>query len=519
MAISVSISVPMAGTIVVTAGGAIYYSGVAGFLDLRLSFLLLTLLLLVYLGCELFRLYSADSRRFFINPAFLCSVMTLGLFYGITNSLYYLPDSINIASVGVKPLFVTESMVKLEFMAIIAAAGMWIGYWSKTSQKIIDSNYAQRMIKNYFTNDAELKDGAIVFLVGVGLLSRLVQLYIGIYGYSGSYVNFIGAAAYSQYFMLGGYLGKIALIVIALQYYAKTPSLKTRSWFYFILFIELFFGGFLTGFKKLVLAPFIIILLSQYSRTGRASIIWFLFIVISINVAYPVIERFRAIRNSMETNFPSTSLIDITQIMFFPTEEQISKASYDEQEDDAPVYLRVMARTSMVGIGSLGVDFYDQHDSMPEGSPEVLTEVFLSPLYSWIPRFIWSGKTLQNIGLWYTQVVMGLKYSFSSTAMGMITYLYIGGGYLVVLFGFIFIGIMQRIAFGITQPWKTCAGSLVAMSTVVMISSIAELNMDALIVLLVRMMPIVIFLQSIIYKHNRVIISDDEIKHGVANDE
>lgn len=512
----VSISVPLLGTMVVTTGGTIYYSSIAGFLDLRLAFLLLTLMLLAYLICEVIRIYHADSRRFFINPAVLCAVMTLGLYYGVTNSLYYFPAEL-IAAVGIKPI-ITEAMIKLEFMAIIAAAGMWLGYWSKTSQKITDSYAVQRMVQRYFTNDAELKDWAIIFLVSVGFFSRLLQLYMGIYGYSGSYVAFIESAAYSQYFSLGGYFGRIALIVIALQYYAKSPSLKTRIWFFLILIIEVFLGGFLTGFKKLVILPFIIILLSQYSRTGRASVVWVLLIVAGINVAYPVIERFRAIRNSMETSFPSSSLVGISQIMFFPTDKQISEASYDETSD-APVYLKTMARTNMVGVGSLGVTFYDQRENMPAGSPEVLTEIFLSPLYSWIPRFIWSGKTLQNIGLWYTQVVMELKYSFSSTAMGMLTYLYIGGGYLVVFFGFIFIGAMQRITLVVTQPWKTCAGSLMAMSTVVMISSIAELNMDALIVLLVRMLPIVFFLQSIIYKHDQAVNAGDEIKNGVTNDE
>lgn len=501
MANSVSISVPMSALLMVTAAGTAYYFGVAGFIEYPIALIILTLILLIYLSLEVIRLYRFDNRRFLLNPAFLCAVMTLGLYYGVTNSLYYFPAN-DVASVGIKPI-VTEAMIKLEFMAVIAAAGMWIGYWSKTSQKMVDSNYSQRMIERYFTNDVELKDWAIIFLVGVGLFSRLLQLYMGVYEYSGSYDAFIKAAAYTQYFNLGGYFGKISLMVIALQYYAKPPSLKTRVWFFLILFIELFLGGFLTGFKKFVILPFIIIILSQYSRTGKASVVWILLIVIGINVAYPVIERFRAIRNSMETNFPSSSIVGITQIMFFPTEKQVSNASYDEKEDDAPVYLRVMSRTSMLQVGSLGVAFYDQHDNMPEGSPEVITEILLSPLYSWIPRFIWSGKTLQNIGLWYTQVVMDFKYLFSSTAMGMITYLYIGGGYLVVLLGFMFIGMMQRIIVGITQPWKTCAGSLMAMSTVAIISAIAELNMDALIVLLVRMLPILFFLQSIIYKHDQ----------------
>lgn len=499
----ISISVPVLAVLVVTLGSTIYYFGFAEFISAQISLGVLTSILIVYLILENIRLYFYDNRRFLMNPAFLCSVMTLGLYYGINNVLYYLPPNMS-ASVGAKSI-VTLGMVKLELMAIISAAGMWIGYWSKTSKRIIDSNYCQKRVKQYFTYDADLKIGIFYFIVGIGFVSRILQIKMGIYGYSSGVAAFLQAAKYRQYFVLADYFSKISLIVIALQYYAKPPTVSTKFWFYFLIVVEVFLGGFLTGFKKMVILPFIIVMLIQYARIGRVNLIWIVFIAIGIQVAYPVIEQFRAIRNSMEDSFPSSSFIDITQIMFFPTDEQKSKASYDEEEDSqTPTYLKVMARTSMVQIGALGVDYYDQYNgNMPAGSPEVVKEILLSPLYSWIPRFIWSGKTIQSIGLWYTQVVMNLKYSFSSTAMGFITYLYMGGGMLIVFLGFIVIGGLQRITREIFQPWKTSAGALLSMTTVVMVASIAEYNMDALVVLLVRMIPIIMWLQSVLYDHRK----------------
>lgn len=494
------ISTPLYGLIVSTLGSVIYYFGYAEFIDITISFTLLTVILLIYLVIENIRLYKYDSRRFFANPAFLCSLMTLGLYYGANNFLFLMSPE-TLALISFKPI-ITPNMVKLVYISIIAAVGMWVGYWSKFTTLIINSNYCQRKIHDYFTFDADLKNGALYAVTFVGLISRLLQIRMGIYGYSGSYEAFMDAAKYMQYFVLGGYFGKIALIVITLQYYAKPPTLKTKIWFYSIIILEVYLGGFLSGFKKMVMIPFAIVFLCQYIRTGRLNIIWIVAIVISTQIAYPVIEQFRSIRNGMGDSFPSSSVVDITQIMFFPTEEQKEKSLADDEETNAPVYLKVMARTSMTQIGSYGLDYYDKYNgNMPTGSPEVIKEIFLSPLYSWIPRFIWSGKTVQNIGLWYTQEVMQLKYSFSSTAMGFITYLYIGGGLLMVFLGFLFIGALQRITREVFRPWQTSAGALLSLSTVAMVSSIAEYNMDALIVLLVRMIPIVMWLQVLLYDH------------------
>ncbi len=494
------ISVPLVASFAIICGGCAYYACLASLISPRLSLLLLSVILGVYLLIEIIRLYRFDNRRFLINPTFLCAVMTFGLYYGITNVLYYLPKEI-LFSLGITP-GITLAMCKLELMAIIGAGAMWIGYWSKSVQRLVNTDYCQHLSNKFFNYDAKLKDRVIFFLVAISVLGRLLQIDMGVYGYASSYDAYIRAAAYTQYFNLLGYIGKIALVVVALEYYGPHPSLRVKIWFMVIMFIELTLGGFLTGFKKMVILPFIVVLLCQYARTGKFSIKWIFFIVLFINIAYPVVERFRAIRNSMDQHFPSNSLIAMTKIMVLPTDEQLEKASYEEDDEgNAPVYLKVMARTSMVKVGSLGVEFYDNNEVLPPGSPQVITEVMLSPLYSWIPRFIWSGKTLQNIGLWYTQVVMNLKYSFSSTAMGILTYLYIGGGYLIVFAGFLFIGGLQRLTRELTKPWKTSAGALVSMSTVIMISSIAELNMDALIVLLVRLIPIVMWIQSLIYDH------------------
>ncbi|MDD3265789.1 MAG: hypothetical protein PHC75_01245 [Burkholderiales bacterium] len=481
-----------------------YYLSIAGILSNEATLILLTSILLVYLFAESVRLYLYDSRRFLINPVFQCSLMTLGLYYGINNILYFLPVA-TVGAVGIDPI-ITTSMVKLELLTIIAAGGMWIGYWSEFSLNVVDSSICNNLRQRYFVHDAKLKLNVFIIIMLVSVLSRLLQLEMGIYGYAAGYKAIMKAAVYTQYFNLLASLGKLSVIIIALEYYRDSyPNKMVKFLFYFTIIMEVYLGGFVTGFKSAVMMPFILVLLCQYARTGKMSLVWLVCIVVSISAAYPLVERFRAIRDSANDAFPSTSLVQISRIMFFPTQNEINSASYSPDDHSAPTYLKIMSRTSMLQIGGYGIDYYDKRDGdMPDSSPDVISDIILSPLYAWIPRFIWAGKTVQNLGIWYTQVIMKMPYSFSSTAMGTLTYLYIGGTYWLTFVGFLFLGVLQRVVREIFQPWLTCSGSLLTLVLVGMISSIAEINLDAIIVLLVRVVPMVIIIQKLIYNHKEI---------------
>lgn len=497
---SINLSGSVLALVAITIGALIYYASVGGFISDSTAFIYLTFVLLLYLLVEVTKLYIIDNRRFFLNPIFICSLMTLGMYYGINNVLYYMPAKL-VAILGVSTV-INPDMVKLQFMAVVAATGMWVGYWSTLTQKVIDTRYCKDLVLKYFTHDAEINQKVFAGILVFSVVMRLIQISLGVYGYSGSYDAYMKFASYTQYFMIAGYLGRLAQVVITIQFYRKERSNSTKFWFFTVLFIEVFLGGFLSGMKKNVIIPFIVVIFCQYARTGKMSLIWLVAIFMSISVAYPIIEQFRSVRNGMDTAFPSTSIVEITRITFSPSPSELAVAQPDAT-GDAPTWLKTIARTSMTQIGAIGIGYYDKYNGdMPDGAPEVVKEVLLSPLYSWIPRFIWSGKTVQNLGIWYTHVPMGLKYSFSSTAMGMITYLYMGGGWLIVFLGFAMVGGMQRIFMMVFQPWKTSQGALLIISATAMVGSIAELNLDALIVLIVRMMPIIILVQKYIYNHN-----------------
>jgi hypothetical protein len=161
--------------------------------------------------------------------------------------------------------------------------------------------------------------------------------------------------------------------------------------------------------------------------------------------------------------------------------------------------LHVMKRLNITYVGSLGIAFADDNESLPAGSPEFLRNILLAPLHAWVPRFLWAGKPLGNAGLWYTQTVMGLDEQITTTAMGPFTHLYFAGGIIAVFLGFIFIGFIQRVTFFVTQPWISPAGGIVFLSILTTLS-VGENSFNGIIVSLFRELPLILMLQFFLYK-------------------
>ncbi len=331
-------------------------------------------------------------------------------------------------------------------------------------------------------------------LVLLSLASRLIQVRLGVFGYSSNYDRLIEAASYTQYLSMGASLGKLALVVAAFQYYSPHLGRRARTWFFGILAYEIMFG-LLSGMKSAVVIPFIIVLLCQYLRIGRVSRHWLIAIPLAIMIAFAVIEPFRAAKNE-DAGFKGTSLTSIVNTM---TGSTLSAANEVGTEDKASFLLSVMGRSNLTYVGSLGIAFADDNENLPAGSPEFLGDMLFAPLHAWIPRFLWEGKSLGNIGLWYTQTVIGFDF-FSSTAMGIFTYLYFAGGTIMVFGGLFFIGFIQRVLFFVTQPWISAAGGVVFISMLTTTAIIAESAFNGILVSLYRDLPLVLILTAFLYK-------------------
>ncbi len=462
---------------------------VVGSLDLRDVFFALTLLVLVYLGLEVRRLRLVHPDRWLMNPVVLCSFFTFALGYGLTNVLFWLPSE-ELEWVGLVPE-VTPAMVTLMWLVLVGAVAMWLGYWSRFARRLGNQVAVHSFNRRFLPQSDNLRALALPGLFAVGLMARLVQIRLGVFGYSSTYDQLINLGSVTQFLAMASSLGKLALVLAALGFFRRKFSPAAMSWFYGLLAVEVLFG-FLSGFKSAVIMPFVIAAICQYLQTGRFSKNWIILVLVGISAAYAVIEPFRAARNE-NASFRGDSLDSIVSTMI-----SASGTTVFDTTGQVSILLSVASRSNLSYIGSFGIEYADSHPSLPSGSPDFLTDLFLAPLHAWIPRVIWNTKPLGNLGLWYNQTVMG-KSHFSSTAMGPFSYLYFAGGVVAVFSGFFFIGVVQRGLFFLLQPASSVAGATVFLAMLGTFVSI-DSSFNGIIVALCRELPLLLILQFLLFR-------------------
>ena len=473
------------------SGLCVYLLADADVLNIRLTYAVLTVLLLIYLWLEVTRIRRVQPERWLLNPAVFCALMTFVMGYGMTNVLFFLPPE-SIEFLGLVPE-VLPAMVKHQYLVLLGAIALFLGYWSPMAQRLTRPVAVARFQRRFLPGTDVLKRWALPFLVAVSVAVRLFAMRQGLYGYGGDYSaeRLAETSAYSQYLSMAGSLGKLALVLAALQYFAPGSGRKSSHWFWGILLIEVFFG-FLSGMKSAVGMPIVIAGVCLYLRTGRIPTSWIAMTILSISMAYAVIEPFREVRNKQGGSLTSVSAIVDVLLRGVSGTESSKKA-----DESGSTVMSVAARSNLSYIGSFALEYADKYPVLPEGSPDFLSNIFLAPLHALIPRFIWDTKPLGDLGLWYNQVVMGMSH-FSSTAMGPFAYLYFAGGYWAVGIAFFMIGVLQRCLVSLFAPWQRLTGCVVFLSLLPLLA-IVDSAVNSTAIALIRQLPLTLILLHIVY--------------------
>ena len=456
----------------------------------RMIFVLLTGLLCLYLLLEVLRLRRLQPQRWLLNPTVLASFLTFFLSFGISNALFFLSED-TLSLIGLVP-GVSGEMVKLMWLVWIGAMAMWLGYWSPVAEALTDARSCRWVYAHYLDKVATLRPWSLHLLIAVSLLARLIQIRLGVFCYGSDYDHLIEMGSITQYLGYGAYLGKLALLIVAFRFFSDSESSHARRWFFGLLAYEVVFG-LMSGFKSQVVMPFVIVGVCQYLRAGRIRLYWLLFFVAAVLASYALIEPFRVATNK-DADFQGTSSLGIAKSL-------IGAASSGGEplisEEKANLAVSMLSRSSMVYVGSLGIAYADQNPLPAAGSPHFLGDILMAPIHAWVPRFLWASKPLGNLGLWYTQVVMGRDY-FSSTAMGPFTYLYFAGGVLAVFSGFFALGIVQRMLFFLTLPASSAAGGVIFLG---MFSTVANIDsaINSIVISLFRELPLMLLLMTLIF--------------------
>lgn len=191
-----------------------------------------------------------------------------------------------------------------------------------------------------------------------------------------------------------------------------------------------------------------------------------------------------------DAGFVGTSLGSIVATMTHASNVRM------EGEERASTGLSFLARSNLTWVGSLGIE-YAANNKLPAGSPEFLGNILLAPAHAVVPRLLWDSKPVENIGLWYTNEVMGYDF-LSSTGMSPFTYLNFAGGPLAVIVGLLIVGIIQRSLFDGLRNFG-CGGMIVLfglLGTLVNIDS----AFNTFFVGLIRFIPIMVFAQYLLVK-------------------
>lgn len=490
-----------------SAGLGVYLLAEVDLLNVRFTYAILTVLLMIYLWLEVVRIRRMHPERWLLNPAIFCALLTFVMGYGLTNVLFFMPPDW-IELLGLVPE-VSPAMVKHQYLVLLGALALFLGYWSPLAVRITRPVAVMNFQRRFLPGTDILKFWALPVLVVTALGIRLSAIRLGIYGYGSSVDAVKDAALYFQYFSLAGSLGKLALVIAALQYYALGAKRREVVWVLSIILIEVVFG-FMSGFKSAVVMPFVIVGICQYLCIGKLPKSWIIFTVIGIFIAYAVIEPFREERQKEMGELSSVGMIADVMV------RSISGSSSKRTDDNSPsTVLSITSRMNLSYIGSFGIEYADANPELPKDSPAFLEDIFLAPAHALIPRFLWADKPLGTLGLWYNQVVMGMSH-FSSTAMGPFTYLYFAGGYWAVGIAFFLIGVLQRSLLFLCAPWQRLTGSIVFLNmlpTFAIIDSVV----NGILIELFRTLPLLLLLLHILYRRRRV-IQNSAIKNNSPAD-
>ncbi len=458
-------------------------------LSQRGLFTAMTLLLLAYLWTELSRLRRVHPQRWLINPVAMASFLTFGLSTGLGNVLFFLPPE-TIGAVGLVP-DVTPAMVKLMWLVLLGAIAMWLGYWSPLAARF-SGPVMQRRASRWIRKSPKPRMLAIPLLSFVALAARLLQVKLGVFGYSSDHEQLSALGGVTQYLGMLASLGLLALVLAALTYFWEPNSARNKAWLIAVLVVEVAFG-LLSGFKSQVAMPLAIVGVCQYVRNGRLPVTWIAGFVVALVFAYAVIEPFRhAVRTD---GGGQRSFAGIAETM---TEAQHESDMY--REGGAPTWVKILARSSLTAVGSVGIEYKDSRETLPEGSPKFLTNMLLAPAYAWIPRLVWTEKPLGNLGLWYTRVVMN-RSIMSATASGPITYLYFAGGTLAIAVFFGLLGVVQRACFFLLTPTEKPAGALILFAMLQTLSNVPS-AVDGMLVDIFRTLPLLVLLQFALFRRS-----------------
>lgn len=484
----------------------VYFLGLFGFLSVfglfwlfhpliegKICFGILTFFLLSYIVFEILFVMLRSTDRILLHPAVLSSLATFGLWFGVTNFLYWGPEEKFLYKLLGDQAFYW--MNRAMFLILLAAFALWRGFRSSIGAGMTKAFWNAFVFNRIFRRQFHLRWSFIIICLGVSLGCRLAQIYLGVYGYSSDYQRLYELAGVRQYLDIGSGLGRLALLGVSLAHFFRRHYHPVLHWMMVgTLGYEIFFG-FLSGFKSQVVVPVIIVFFAYYVAKGRIPKTWLFGGIFLLFLAYAVIQPFREIRQK-DPFFQGRSVAGISKFL----REGLQQARLSEGFFQATVdkyFIEAAKRMSMTPVAARSIQ-YKEEIGLEEDDPRFLRRMILSPLYAFIPRLVWSSKPVFNIGKWYAVRVMGMPED-TRTAIGMspVGFLYFAGDSIFVFCGFFLFGIIQKALY---RHLSLGSGGVIIFLVLIRPFIFIDHSVDTIFVSTLRYFPICIFLQWFLFK-------------------
>ncbi|MBE0669380.1 MAG: hypothetical protein IH588_02225 [Anaerolineales bacterium] len=403
----------------------------------KLLFQLLTFLLLAYIGYEIFMERSEGKGRILSDPCVLSSIVTFGIFFGISNFIFF--GSTDYVFGGsfqdVNYVWMNRAMV----LVGVSAVAMWTGYGSRVGKYGTSQLRESRFLTKFLRKSYHLRWPVIWLCLIVSIISRYVQISLGVFGYSSEIEQLYALAPYRQYLDIGASLGRVGLVGVSLAYFSGDhKSFYMKCTLLIFLLYEVAFG-FLSGLKLQAIAPLIIVGICRYVIAGKIPIWNILASAIILYFAYMIIEPFRIMRYSDES-FQTRNIVSTGSAMWDIATDP-DRYSFGETD-----YFQSFVLRSGLTLEAARSIRFKEESGLPENAPKFLQNALISPVLAFVPRLIWQDKPFGDLGTWYGRVVHHSPVDLTAYSMSPVGYLFFAGGSIGVLVGFYIIGLFLRVS-------------------------------------------------------------------------
>ena len=272
-----------------------------------------------------------------------------------------------------------------------------------------------------------------IYLYKIGLFGRMVseEYFTAGEGFKGLYfIRVISKLSYATFFFFS--LNKF-----------RNNTKSNKYLFYFSLIAELFFG-FIYGARSAFIFPILIIIVAYYFVNRKISK-YFILIVLPLTLLASVTIVLSYKNFTLESGFTKTSSI-FELLGSFSDFQKNSTSSNDESLLLTGINV-FFKNTNYLQESSMLIRYSDLNPNFSQDRARILKQIAKSPFDTFIPKYI-QGKNDFSWGLWLKNEVMDYQTDMSySLACSAGSFLYYGGGYILVMLGFLIYGIVIRMVY------------------------------------------------------------------------